>query len=131
MTSHRHGGSAHTHVLPRPGVDIARRELVVMGLAGGLLPSPSAVLVLLAAVTLGRVWLGLGLVIAYGVGLALTLIAAGLLMAVLEARFRQLSIVTTNGRVAAAIRVLPFASAAVLIGGGLLVAVRALSELAL
>ena len=118
-------------MLPRPGVDIARRELVVMGLAGGLLPSPSAVLVLLAAVTLGRVWLGLGLVLAYGVGLALTLIAAGLLMAVVEARFQRLSVISTNGRVATAIRVLPMASAAVLIGGGLLVAVRALSELTL
>ena len=51
-----------------------------MGLAGGLVPSPSALVVLLAAVGLGRTAFGVGLVLAYGVGMAGTLTAAGLLL---------------------------------------------------
>jgi ABC-type nickel/cobalt efflux system permease component RcnA len=48
-----------------------------MGFAGGLVPSPSAVVVLVGAAALGQAWFGLLLVVAYGVGLALTLTAAG------------------------------------------------------
>jgi nickel/cobalt exporter len=51
-----------------------------MGFAGGLLPSPSAVVVLVGANALGRPWFGVGLVLAYGVGLALTLALVGLLV---------------------------------------------------
>lgn len=43
----------------------------------GLVPSPSAVVVLVGAAALGRAWFGLLLVLAYGAGLALTLAAAG------------------------------------------------------
>jgi len=48
-----------------------------MGLAGGLVPSPSAVVVLVGAAALGQAWFGFLLVVAYGAGLALTLAAAG------------------------------------------------------
>ncbi len=41
------------------------------------MPSPSAVVVLVGAAALGQAWFGLLLVVAYGVGLALTLTAAG------------------------------------------------------
>jgi ABC-type nickel/cobalt efflux system permease component RcnA len=51
-----------------------------MGVAGGLVPSPSALLVLLGATALGRAWFGVLLVIAYGVGMAVTLTVAGLLL---------------------------------------------------
>jgi ABC-type nickel/cobalt efflux system permease component RcnA len=51
-----------------------------MGVAGGLVPSPSALVVLLGAVALGRTWFGVLLVLAYGLGMAAMLTAAGLLL---------------------------------------------------
>lgn len=41
---------------------------------------------LLGAIALGRTWFGVGLVIGYGLGMALTLIAAGLLLVRLRDR---------------------------------------------
>jgi ABC-type nickel/cobalt efflux system permease component RcnA len=51
-----------------------------MGLAGGLLPSPSALLVLLGAVALGHPWFGVSLVVAFGLGMAVVLGGVGLLL---------------------------------------------------
>ncbi len=61
---------------PRP----TRRVLVGLGIAGGLVPSPSALIVLLGAVALGRTPFGILLVLGYGAGMAATLTAAGLLL---------------------------------------------------
>ncbi|MFB8035391.1 nickel transporter [Streptomyces sp. NPDC056004] len=55
--------------------------LLGVGLAGGLVPSPSALVVLLGAVALSRTFFGVLLVVGYGVGMALTLTSAGLLLA--------------------------------------------------
>jgi ABC-type nickel/cobalt efflux system permease component RcnA len=52
-----------------------------MGLAGGMVPSPSAVVVLVGGAAIGRAWFGVVLVLAYGLGLAAALLAAGLLVA--------------------------------------------------
>jgi ABC-type nickel/cobalt efflux system permease component RcnA len=57
-----------------------------MGVAGGLVPSPSALVVLLGAIALGRTWFGVILVLAYGLGTAATLTAAGLLLLSLRER---------------------------------------------
>jgi ABC-type nickel/cobalt efflux system permease component RcnA len=76
---HEHGhdhGHSHPHSSRGPG----RLSLVGMGLAGGLVPSPSALIVLLGAVGLGRTAFGVLLVVAYGAGMAATLTAAGLLL---------------------------------------------------
>ncbi|MFI2377651.1 sulfite exporter TauE/SafE family protein [Streptomyces sp. NPDC018964] len=70
--THTHGGHTHTHPTAP-----TLRGTVLLGFAGGLVPSPSAVVVLVGAAALGRAWFGLLLVVAYGVGLALTLTAAG------------------------------------------------------
>ena len=51
-----------------------------MGVAGGLVPSPSALVVLLGATYLGRAWFGVVLVVLYGLGMAGTLTVAGLLL---------------------------------------------------
>ncbi len=128
VTTHAHGGLAHSHVLPKPGVVVSRRQLVSMGLAGGLVPSPSALVVLLAAVALGRVWFGLLLVVAYGIGLALTLMGAGVVLAYFEGRLRNWSSSGGRGAVLAPVlSALPLASAFVLIGGGALLVSRALA----
>jgi ABC-type nickel/cobalt efflux system permease component RcnA len=69
---HTHGGFSHTHEIAP-----TLRGTILLGFAGGLVPSPSAVVVLVGAAALGQAWFGLLLVLAYGVGLALTLTAAG------------------------------------------------------
>jgi nickel/cobalt transporter (NicO) family protein len=84
-SGHEHGhGHGHTHEHGHghehgPGpADLPRRGTVVlMGFAGGLMPSPSAVVVLLGAVALGHAWFGVLLVLAYGLGLAATLTGIG------------------------------------------------------
>ncbi|MCW2777858.1 MAG: putative nickel transporter [Frankiales bacterium] len=75
---HTHGGRTHSHEVPSG--PIGWRTLASMGVAGGLVPSPSALVVLLGATYLGRAWFGVVLVLLYGVGMAGTLTAAGLLM---------------------------------------------------
>ncbi|MEV6598788.1 sulfite exporter TauE/SafE family protein [Actinoplanes sp. NPDC051346] len=69
---------AHGHDHDHGPVRLRVRSLLTLGFAGGLLPSPSAVVVLLGAVALGRAWFGVLLVIAFGVGMAATLTGVGL-----------------------------------------------------
>ena len=64
--------------------------LVTLGITGGLLPSPSAVVVLLASAASGRAWFGVILVVAFGVGMACTL--AGVGFAVLRGQTRLLAL---------------------------------------
>jgi ABC-type nickel/cobalt efflux system permease component RcnA len=73
---HHHGrGHGHSH-----SVRTGRWGLAGIGLAGGLVPSPSALILLLAAVGLGRTAFGIVLVMVYGLGMAATLTGAGLLL---------------------------------------------------
>jgi nickel/cobalt exporter len=117
---HTHGGRAHTHA-PLPDGPLSWKALAGMGVAGGLVPSPSALLVLLSANALGRPLFGVLLVVAYGLGMAVTLTAAGLLLlrarAVLDRRG------WTGGRAASVVHLLPLGTAAVvvLVGAGLVV----------
>ena len=89
--THSHGGSAHSHA-PPPGVDaLSWKGLGAIAVSGGLLPSPTALVVLLGAVALDRVAFGVALVAAFSVGLAAALTIVGML--VLRARdlaFRRL-----------------------------------------
>jgi nickel/cobalt exporter len=73
---HPHGEHEHpsTTIAGRPG----RRALIGLGLAGGLVPSAPAVLLLLGAVASGRPLFGLGLAIAFGMGMAIVLCAIGI-----------------------------------------------------
>jgi nickel/cobalt transporter (NicO) family protein len=68
---------------------LSRRGLVGLGVAGGLVPSPSALVVLLGAVALGRTGFGIALVLGYGAGMAGTLTAAGLLLVKLRDRLER------------------------------------------
>ena len=79
-TSRRHGhphGHGHHHD-PRPrGPWLA--GLLAVGISGGLLPCPTALVVLLAAISLHRVGYGLVLIVAFSIGLAATITSIGLL----------------------------------------------------
>ena len=100
---------------------------MAVGFAGGLVPSPSALLVLLGAIALGRAWFGLLLVIAYGIGMAATLTAAGLLLVRARAWFdkRALGRPSRPTRLAAVARLVPLTTSAVIIVVGLTLATRA------
>ncbi|MFJ2819347.1 nickel/cobalt transporter [Streptomyces sp. NPDC087294] len=73
----------HRHADHRP---LGRGGLIGMGIAGGLVPSPSALVVLLGAVALGRTVFGVFLVVAYGLGMAATLTLVGLVLVRLRER---------------------------------------------
>src|SRR6185503_21293864 len=118
---HSHGGQTHSH-LP-PGADGSRitwRSLLALGISGGLLPCPSALVVLLSAVSLHRVGYGLILVIAFSLGLAATLTAVGLMF--VYAR-RLMKRPLGNGRL---VRVLPVASAFVIACAGAVICYEAI-----
>ena len=100
-----------------------------MGLAGGLVPSPSALVVLLGAIALGRIPFGLALVVFYGVGLAVTLIAAGLLMVRFEStvrRWTQSRGTVLGGGLLALTNALPLLSGLGIIGAGMLLLLRSI-----
>ena len=74
--THTHGGSTHSHALPD---EITWRNLLALGISGGLLPCPSALVLMLSAISLGRIGYGLILTVAFSVGLAATLTIVGLI----------------------------------------------------
>ena len=116
---HTHAGSTHRHV-PEADQPLGWRTLATMGIAGGLVPSPSALVVLLGAAALGRPVFGALLVVGYGVGMALTLTLAGLLLLRAQARLERRG--WTSGRAARLVRVLPMVTAGVvLLVGGVIV----------
>ncbi len=74
---HDHGPGGHTHEIPE---SITPRSLVALGVSGGIVPCPSALVVLLSAIALHRVELGLVMLVAFSLGLASLLVAVGLLV---------------------------------------------------
>ena len=109
------------------------RGLVSVGFAGGLVPSPSALVVLLGAIALGRAWFGVLLVLAYGAGMALTLTGAGLLLVRVRAVLDRRGAAGVRARpglgLARLSRALPFASAATIVVVGLFLAVQGASAI--
>jgi nickel/cobalt exporter len=97
----------------------SRRQLVAMGLAGGLLPSPSALLVLLGAVALGHPWFGVGLVVAFGLGMAATLAAVGLVVMRLRVRAERRLASHPASRFAPVLQLAPVLTAVVVVVLGL------------
>jgi len=102
--------------------DLSRRSIVAVGVSGGLLPCPSALVVLLAAISLHRVAFGMLLVVAFSVGLALTITGIGLAVVLARGALRRLSF---DGRV---VSLLPTASALVIVAVGLGMTLHALPK---
>ncbi len=97
-----------------------------MGLAGGLLPSPSALLVLLGAVALGKPWFGVALVVAFGLGMAATLAVVGLLVMRLRERAELRLARHPGSRFAPVLRIAPVVTAAAVVVLGAALAWRGL-----
>jgi nickel/cobalt exporter len=111
---HQHGHD-HEH-------DISRRSLLAVGVSGGLLPCPSALVVLLAAISLHRLVFGLVLIVAFSLGLALSITGIGLGAILAKKAFARRSF---DG---ALIRALPAVSALVIVVAGVLMTVHALPQ---
>jgi ABC-type nickel/cobalt efflux system permease component RcnA len=119
---HDHAGmSAEEHArahLPQTGA--GWRGLLAVGISGGLLPCPTALVVLLAAISLQRVAFGMVLIVAFSVGLAAVVSAIGLLAIGARRTFSRLSF---DGPI---VRALPAVSALAVLGIGVAMTVRAL-----
>ncbi len=76
---HSHGGVRHTH-LPSTDGPLRRRNLVALGLVGGLVPSASAILILVGSIAAGRPAFGMVLITAFGLGMATVLVGLGVLL---------------------------------------------------
>jgi nickel/cobalt exporter len=113
VQDHDHDHHAHDH-------DLSRRSLIAVGISGGLLPCPSALVVLLAAISLHRVAFGLLLVVSFSAGLALTITGIGLAAVLARSAFRRFSF---EGRF---VSLLPTVSALVILAAGVLMTVHAL-----
>jgi nickel/cobalt transporter (NicO) family protein len=90
-TMHSHGGGPlHSHLPPgASGEKITWRSLLTLGISGGLVPCPSAMVLLLAAVALNKVAYGMLLVAAFSLGLAITLTLVGLAFLYARNRFSR------------------------------------------
>jgi ABC-type nickel/cobalt efflux system permease component RcnA len=94
----------HSHQQPDLSDTLGWKTLTTLGLSGGLVPSASAVVLLLGAVHLGRVEFGLALIAAFGVGMALSMVAVGLgLVAASRISMRRITSATLAARLATAI----------------------------
>jgi nickel/cobalt exporter len=106
------------------------RGLLAMGFVGGLLPSPSAVVVLLGAIALGRAWFGVALVILYGLGMAATLTGAGLvLLRARRALDRRATVLRPSRMLTATSRLIPTATAAFIVAVGLYLTARGVAQI--
>jgi ABC-type nickel/cobalt efflux system permease component RcnA len=113
--AHHHHHHHHEH-------DTSLRSLFAVGVSGGLLPCPSALVVLLAAISLHRVAFGLLLILAFSAGLALSITGIGLAAVLARSAFRRASF---DGRL---MRLLPAASALVILAAGLAMTLRAVPK---
>jgi len=89
----------HSH-LPPAGTRLSWRSLFVLGLAGGIIPSTNALIILLSTIATGRAIYGLVLVVAFGLGMAVVLGGVGLGLVLARDRMDGLPSRSHLGRVA-------------------------------
>jgi ABC-type nickel/cobalt efflux system permease component RcnA len=120
---HAHQGhghhDSHHHHHHHDDHELGSRGLLGVGVAAGLLPCPSALVVLLSAIALHRVGLGLALIVAFSLGLAATITGIGLVAVYARRAFGRLSL---DGPL---VRTLPSVSAALIVAVGLVITARA------
>jgi len=121
--AHAHGHShGHTH-LPPADAPVTLRSLLALGVSGGLLPCPSALVVMLGAIALHRIAFGLALIVAFSVGLAGVLTGIGIALVYARGLFEKLPF---DGRMA---RYVPVASALVISLAGVAIVLEALRQM--
>lgn len=114
----------HEHALPA-GTTLSWGALFSLGLAGGLVPSASALLLLLGAIAVGKPAYGLALAIAFGAGMAVVLSGIGILMV------RASRLVERMPRLGGLWRfnpAIPWLTAVVVLGAGIYLTTQALAQ---
>jgi len=119
---HSHDGAIHAHV--PAGVAITWRSLFALGLAGGIIPSTSALLILLGTIAAGRAAFGVVLVVAFGLGMALVMSGVGLAMIFARGRLDRLP---TSSRLGRASTFAPLVAGIVVLMLGLWLTVQAVA----
>jgi nickel/cobalt transporter (NicO) family protein len=120
---HRHGHDHHHHHDHEHSRGEGLRGLLAVGISGGLLPCPTALVVLLAAISLHRVGYGLLLIVAFSIGLASVVTAIGLLAVTAKRAFSRLRL---DGPL---VRALPAVSALVVLALGIAMTARSVPQL--
>jgi ABC-type nickel/cobalt efflux system permease component RcnA len=122
--AHHHHGHDHHHDDHDHHHDdhhaLTSKGILGVGIAAGLLPCPSALVVLLSAIALHRIGLGLAFIVAFSLGLAATITGIGLVAVLARRTFGRISL---DGRF---MRTLPALSAALILTVGLVITARAL-----
>jgi nickel/cobalt exporter len=121
LHTHSHGGHTHSH-LPADGSKVTWHGLMALGVSGGLVPCPAALVLLLGAISLDRLGFGMVLVLAFSAGLAIVLTGIGLLMIYARKLFERFSFE------ARAPRLLPIVSASIITLAGVGIAFGALQQ---
>jgi nickel/cobalt transporter (NicO) family protein len=119
--THSHGERTHSH-LPADSSNVTWRGLMALGVSGGLVPCPAALVLLLGAISLDRLGFGMVLVLAFSAGLAIVLTGIGLLMIYARKLFERFSF---EARVP---RLLPVVSASIITLAGVGIALGALVQ---
>lgn len=122
---HGHSHGNHSHLPPDANAPVTWRSLLALGISGGLVPCPSALVVLLSAIALGRIGFGLLLVLAFSLGLAGVLTGLGLLLVRARRLFER---VPTQMRL---VRMFPAISALFIAMLGLGITTQALMQIGL
>ncbi|WP_411276714.1 nickel/cobalt transporter [Gaiella sp.] len=122
---HAHGDdhepASHTHAHRSSSDDsFTSKGILGVGIAAGLLPCPSALVVLLSAIAVHRVGFGFALIAAFSLGLAATITCIGLIAVLARRAFRRVSF---EGRI---VRALPALSALVILGVGVALTIKAI-----
>jgi ABC-type nickel/cobalt efflux system permease component RcnA len=120
---HHHSADGHSHQHTHAGPRVGWRSLLALGISGGLLPCPEALMVLLITIAAHRVLFGLLLIVAFSTGLAAVLVGFGLLLVYARGLFTKMNL--NSGLVP---RLLPVASAFVIVVAGSLITAQALPQ---
>ena len=119
---HEHGGARHRHV-PPGGATITWRSLFILGLAGGLIPSTNALLILLATIAAGQPAWGVVLVVGFGLGMAGVMTGVGLGFVYARGVLERGATRPGVGRI---VRFVPLGAAVLVLGVGLVLTTQAL-----
>lgn len=125
---HSHGGHTHSHL---PPAETSWKNLMALGISGGLIPCPSALLLLLSSIALGQVGYGLILVLSFSLGLAGVLTGLGLLLISSKHLFIKLSFETWTkaSGLQWIIKIVPIGTAIAITLIGFIMSIQALSQI--
>jgi nickel/cobalt exporter len=121
--THTHDGITHSHAVPGTAQEaITPGGLIALGASGGLVPCPSALILMLSSIAVGHTLLGLGLLVSFSAGLAVVLVGIGVLVLYASQLLPSESKVRTHP----AFRLIPVFSAVVVIVAGVLMTLTSL-----